>query len=74
MSNKFYVSTFHGCVYSIIKDQDSDGDYLVHTPLFADNTFCPDIDQWVEVDELALLGEERCHQEEVDRAWTILTS
>ena len=37
-----YISEKHGCVYSIYRDEDSDGDYLICHPLNDDNTFNPD--------------------------------
>ena len=67
-----YVSEFHGCVYGICKDVDSDGDYLIQTPMFTDGTYDTDQDTWCEVDELALLGEEQDHQLEVEHAWDVL--
>ena len=68
----FYVSQDHGCVYAMIKDQDSDGDYLVMTPMNADNTFSLNDDDWVEVDEMALLGEEQHIQDHVEQVWKAL--
>ena len=67
-----YVSEAHGCVYEIFKDLDSDGDYLICTPQFSDGSYDQDRANWVEVDELALLGEEQAVQDEVERAWTAL--
>ena len=67
-----YVSEFHGCVYAICEDLDSDGDYLIQTPMFNDGTYDTDQDNWCEVDELALLGEEQDHQLEVEHAWDVL--
>ena len=70
---KIYVSEFHGCAYALVKDDDSDGDYLIQTPMFADNTFSLLDDDWVEVDELALLGEEAVHQEHINFVHSILS-
>ena len=71
MSN-VYVSEFHGCVYAICQDVDSDGDYLICTPQYSDGSYDTDRDNWVEVDELALLGEEQAVRDEVEKAWTSL--
>ena len=57
-----YLSDFHGCAYSMVRDLDSDGDYLIHTPLYLDGTYEQDREAWVEVDHMALLGEEQDHQ------------
>ena len=46
------VSNEHGCVYGLIDD------ILFYTPQFTDGTYSDDIDDWCEVDHMALLGEE----------------
>ena len=61
-----YISEKHGCVYALIQDLDSDGDYLIQTPMFADGTYDQDQDNWCEVDEMALLGEEQEIQDYVN--------
>ena len=69
-----YVSDNHGCAYRIFKDVDSDGDYLIYTPLNQDNTFSMDDDEWIEVDEMALLGEEQEVRDEVEKVWKTLSN
>ena len=54
----YYVSEQHGCVYRLQQDQDSDGDWLEYTPQNDDGTWSQDDDDWAEVDQLSLLGEE----------------
>ena len=54
-----YISNFHGCAYSMVRDLDSDGDYLIHTPLYLDGTYEQDREEWIEVDHMQLLGEEQ---------------
>ena len=61
MIQNIYLSDFHGCAYAL--DEDST---LLTTPLYEDLTFDTCIDNWVEVDELALLGEEEIHRTHVD--------
>ena len=72
MTSPVYVSEFHGCVYAIHHDQDSDGDYLITTPQDQDGNYDKNRDHWDEVDEMALLGEEACHQEHVNFVWDAL--
>jgi len=67
--NNIYISEFHGCAYSMVRDLDSDGDYLIYTPLNDDGTYEKDRDEWQEVDEMALLGEEEVHRTHVD--WVV---
>ena len=58
-----YVSEYHGCVYGLMEDN------LFYTPQFSDGTFSHDEEDWVEVDHLALLGEDqdvRLHVEWVE--------
>ena len=47
-----YVSDTHGCVYGLIDNA------LCYTPQLTDGTFSTDEDDWVEVDHLAMLGED----------------
>ena len=61
-----YLSDFHGCAYAMVRDLDSDGDYLIYTPLYTDGTYEQDRDEWCEVDHMALLGEEQDHQLHVE--------
>ena len=61
-----FISQILGCAYSL------DGDVLIVTPLNTDGTFDSNIDNWTEVDELAILGEEQWIQDEIDRADNIL--
>jgi len=58
-----YLSDFHGCAYAL------DDGVLITTPLHEDLTYDTCWDNWVEVDQLALLGEEQQHQEHV--SWVI---
>ena len=53
-----YVSNQHGCVYGLMADVDSDGDVLFYTPQFADGSYSLDENDWIEVDHMALLGED----------------
>ena len=71
--DKIYISEFHGCAYAMVKDVDSDGDYLIMTPMMTDNTFSMNDDDWTEVDELALLGEESAHLEHINFVHSILS-
>ena len=64
-----YASYQHGCVYGLWQDQDSDGDVLLYTPQLRDGSYSKDEDDWVEVDHMALLGEDedtRLHVEWVE--------
>ena len=72
--DKIYISQFHGCAYAVVKDLDSDGDFLITTPMFKDDTFSLNEDDWTEVDEMALLGEEPCHREHIDHVWSVLNN
>ena len=67
-----YISEFHGCAYRLVRDLDSDGDWLEMTPLTTNNTFSLNDEDWTEVDEMAMLGEEECHREEVSYAYKTL--
>ena len=51
-----YLSDFHGCAYALIDD------VLMMTPVYEDLTYDTCTDNWVEVDHMALLGEDRDHQ------------
>ena len=53
------TSEEHGCAYSI----DSEGT-LFYTPMFTDNKV--DIEDWNEVDYMAMLGEEQSIQDEIN--------
>ena len=66
------LSEEHGCVYGLVHDLDSDGDYLIQTPRNADGTWSEADEDWCEVDELALLGEEPEVQDYVERVWKAL--
>ena len=72
MTPSIYISEFHGCAYRIQRDLDSDGDYLLHTPISTDDTFSLDDDDWIEVDELALLGEDEDHRLHIEFVWDLL--
>ena len=67
-----YLSEPHGCVYRIVQDQDSDGDYLITTPRNADGTWSERDEDWTEVDELALLGEDQDIRLHVEHVWDVL--
>ncbi len=71
MSN-VYVSEQHGCVYAIYRDLDSDGDYLISTPQDVDGSYDKDQDNWVEVDEMSLLGEDQDVQLHIEHVWDTL--
>ena len=68
-----YISEFHGCAYRLVKDLDSDGDYLIYTPLLTDNTFSENDEDWIEVDDMALLGEEKVHQDHIAMVYEVLS-
>ena len=65
---KFFQSEQHGCVYTL---QDN---VLLMTPQFTDGSYDPDVDNWSEVDELSLLGEEQSIQDHVSYVITTLQS
>ena len=67
-----YESAAHGCVYQLILDDDSDGDYLICTPMMTDGSYEQDRDEWVEVDEMALLGEDQEVRDQVDFIYEVL--
>ena len=67
-----YISDFHGCVYRLVRDLDSDGDYLIYTPLNEDGTYSENDEDWVEVDDLAFLGEEKVHQDHIEFVYNTL--
>ena len=67
-----YKSDFHGCVYAICEDEDSGGDYLIYTPQFSDGSYDEDQDNWSEVDEMALLGEDEDVRIHVEWVWDYL--
>ena len=62
----------HGCVYGVAADLDSDGDVLLVTPQNIDGTWSEDEDDWVEVDHMALLGEEEAVRAHVDDVFQLL--
>ena len=47
-----YIDESRGCVFTLIKDVDSDGDYLIYTPLFAEGPELYDLneDNWADVE------------------------
>ena len=63
-----YVSEQHGCVYTL---QDN---VLLMTPQFTDGSYDSDTDNWIEVDELSLLGEEQSIQDHIQQVITTLQS
>ena len=63
-----YVSEQHGCVYTL---QDN---VLLMTPQFTDGSYDSDTDNWIEVDELSLLGEEQSIQDHIQKVITTLQS
>ena len=72
ISSPVFYSDFHGCVYGLVRDLDSDGDYLMTTPQNADGTWSENEDDWYEVDEMALLGEEEDHRLHVEFVYDLL--
>ena len=54
-----FISEQHGCVYTL------DDNVLLTTPQFTDGRYDENVDNWDEVDELALLGEEQSIQDHV---------
>ena len=67
----FCISEKHGCAYALEESPDF-GDHLIHTPLNPDGTYSTNENDWCEVDELALLGEEQDIQDEIKRVWSEL--
>ena len=61
MIQNIYLSDFHGCAYALDED-----DNLIMTPMHEDCTFDSCFDNWIEVDEMALLGEEEKHRAHVE--------
>jgi hypothetical protein len=61
-----FISQILGCAYAL------DSNVLIVTPLNTDGTFDSNIDNWTEVDQLAILGEEQWIQDEINRADNIL--
>ena len=45
-----FASSAHGCVYQLVKDHDSDGDYLISTPMLSDGSYDTNRDHWDVVD------------------------
>ena len=60
MIQNIYLSEQHGCAYAL------DDDYLIMTPMHEDMTYDTCIDNWILVDEMALLGEEEQHRVHVE--------
>ena len=56
-----FISQILGSVYAL------EDDVLIATPLDIDGTFDSNFDNWIEVDHLALLGEEQWIQDEINR-------
>ena len=56
-----FISQILGSVYAL------EDDVLIATPLDIDGTFDSNLDNWIEVDHLALLGEEQWIQDEINR-------
>ena len=68
MSNYVYLSDFHGCAYQLVDDT------LCMTPLHDDLTYDTCTDNWVEVDFMALLGEDIIHQDYTNTVYNKLVS
>tara|TARA_Y100000768_G_scaffold332281_1_gene271839 strand:- start:21 stop:254 length:234 start_codon:yes stop_codon:yes gene_type:complete len=66
MTSPVYVCEEHGSVYALFRDQDSDGDCLLQTPMFTDGSYDQNQDNWAEVDMMALFGEEQEIQDKVN--------
>jgi len=64
--NSVYVSQQHGCVYAI------DGDALIYTPMMTDDSYDVNQDNWDEVDEMSLLGEEQHIRDHIEMVWATL--
>ena len=56
---KIFKSEQHGCVYTL------DDNVLLYTPQFIDGTYDENVENWGEVDEMALLGEDQSVQDHV---------
>jgi len=61
-----FISKTLGGVFAI------ENDVLISTPMLKDQTFDDNKDEWVEVDHMALLGEEKYILDEVNRIESIL--
>ena len=61
-----FISETLGGVFAI------ENDVLISTPMLKDQTFDDNKDEWVEVDHMALLGEEKYILDEVNRIESIL--
>ena len=60
---QIYVSDFGGCAYCLLDEA------LFYTPQFQDGSYSLDENDWIEVDHMAMLGEEeeiRVHLEWVE--------
>lgn len=49
-----------------------ENDVLINTPMFTDGTFDDNKEEWIEVDHMALFGEEKYIQDEIMRVENIL--
>ena len=54
---KIFISKEHGCVYTL------EDNVLLQTPQFTDGRYDENVDNWSEVDEMALLGEDQSVQD-----------
>jgi hypothetical protein len=61
-----FISSILGCVYTLIDDE------LFYTPMMKDGSFSNNEEDFVEVDHMALLGEEEFIRQEVERVENIL--
>ena len=48
-----YIAEDMGSVFAIFRDQDSDGDCLIQTPLYTDGTYDHNQDNWAEVEDMS---------------------
>ena len=61
-----FISETLGAVYTL------EDDALMYTPMMKDGSFSDNIDDFVEVDHIAMLGEEQYIQDEIVRVENIL--
>lgn len=61
-----FISETLGAVYTL------EDDALMYTPMMKDGSFSDNIDDFIEVDHMALLGEEEYIRQEVERVENIL--
>jgi len=68
--NNMIISQKHGCVYSLIQEEDMhrpvSWEFLIYTPLMIDGSYDTNQDNWDEVDEMSLLGEEQHIQDHIE--------